>query len=245
MVAALTISFALWMAAPPPPADKVVKETFGVGGKTRTYHLLVPASVKPDEPAPLMVLLHGSGRDGRSQIDPWTRLARQHGIILVAPDSSNRQGWSMGDDGPGFLYALVEMIRLQHPVDPRRIYLFGHSAGAVHGLAMAILESEYFAAVAVHAGVLPESARPFLERAPRKIPIAIWVGTVDPLFPVDAVRATRAALKDRGFDAALTEIGGHGHGYYDRAQEINLKVWDFLQRHRLDTDPKYQPYETR
>jgi poly(3-hydroxybutyrate) depolymerase len=228
-----------------PPPDKIVKETFGAGGKTRAYYLLVPASVKSDEPAPLLVLLHGSGREGRSLMGPWASLAKQHGIILAAPDSSVREGWSMHADGPGFLYALIEMVRVQHPVDARRIYVFGHSAGAVHGIAMSILESEYFAAAAVHAGTLPPQVVPFLERAPRKIPIAIWVGTHDPLFPLPAVRATRDALQGSGFPVALTEVAGHTHAYYDRAMQINLEVWEFLQKHQLGADPKYQQYETR
>jgi poly(3-hydroxybutyrate) depolymerase len=244
MLGAVTIAFVL-AAQQAPPADKVVKETFGAGGATRAYYLLVPAKVKADEPAPLLVLLHGSGREGRSLIEPWAPLAKQHGIILAAPDSTVRQHWSMPDDGPDFLYALVEMLRVQYPVDPERIYLFGHSAGAIHALALGVLESEYFAAVSAHAGVLTDPMLAFVERAPRKIPIAIWVGTNDALFPLAGVRATRDALKARGFSAELTEIGGHTHAYYDRAMEINRQVWGFLQQHRLGAEPKYQRYETR
>ena len=151
----------------------------------------------------------------------------------------------MREDGPDFLYGLIEMLRVQHPIDPRRIYLFGHSAGAIHALAMGVLESEYFAATAVHAGALSDGMIPFLERAPRKIPIALWVGTNDRFFPLTAVRATRDALKLHGFAAELTEISGHTHAYYDRALEINKKVWEFFQKHRLDGDPTFQRYETR
>jgi len=125
------------------------------------------------------------------------------------------------------------------------LYLFGHSAGALHGLAMAVLESEYFAAVVVHAGTLPDSVLPFVGHAPRKTPIAIWVGTNDPLFPVHAVRATQTTLNKQGFAAVLTEIPGHTHNYYNRAPDINRQAWQFLAKQRLDDDPKYQRYETR
>jgi poly(3-hydroxybutyrate) depolymerase len=244
MFAAAALALVLAAQDAPPP-DRIVKQAFGAGGTTRSYYLLVPARVKAEDPAPLIVLLHGSGREGRSLAEPWAALAKQHGIILAAPDSTVRQHWSMPDDGPDFLYALVEMLRVQLPVDPQRIYLFGHSAGAIHGLAIGILESEYFAAVAAHAGVLSDPMVPFLERAPRKIPIAIWVGTNDALFPLQAVRATRDALNARGFAAELTEIGNHTHAYYDRAMEINRQVWEFFQKHRLGADPKFQRYETR
>ncbi len=237
--------FASLLLSQPAPPGKVVKQTFGSGGRTRAYYLLVPETVKEETPAPLLVLLHGSGREGRSLVEPWAPLAKEHGIILAAPDSVVREGWTMKEDGPDFLYGLIEMLRVAYPVDPRRIYLFGHSAGAIHGLAMAVLESEYFAAAAVHAGVLSDGMHPFLARSPRKIPIAIWVGTDDRLFPLPAVRATRDALQAGGFTAELTEIRGHTHAYYDRALEINKKAWSFLLKYRLDEDPKFQRYEAR
>jgi poly(3-hydroxybutyrate) depolymerase len=144
------------------------------------------------------------------------------------------------EDGPDFLHDLVEMLKRQFDLDARRVYLFGHSAGAGQALMMAALESEYFAAAAVHAGAMPESAFPLIERATRKTPIGIWIGTNDALFPLEVVRATRDALSAQGFAAELTEIPGHTHWYYDRAPEINKKVWAFLRQHTLPSEPKYE-----
>ena len=241
----ILVATGLFTAFAAPQLDKSVKDTFGAGGRSRTYYRYVPSKATPEAPAPLLVLLHGSGRDGPSLLNPWIPLAKENGIVLVAPDANVRQHWSMNEDGPDFLYALIEMIRVQHPVDPRRIYLFGHSAGAVHSLTMALLESEYFAAVAVHAGSLPDQVIPFIDKAPRKTPVAIWVGTEDAFFPLPQVRATRDAFNTRGFNLELTEIGGHNHWYYNRAGDINKKVWAFLQKHRLASDPKYQAYRTQ
>jgi poly(3-hydroxybutyrate) depolymerase len=224
-------------------ADKITKETFGSGGHTRTYYLLVPEAAKRQTPAPMIVLLHGSGRDGRSLLEKWEPLARKEGIVLVGPDALSRDSWRIPEDGPDFLYDLIEMLRVQLDVDGRRVYLFGHSAGAGHALVMALLESEYLAAVAVHAGALSPAMFPTIERAPRKTPIAIWVGTNDQLFPLPVVRATRDALKQHGFEPVLTEINGHTHWYYDRAPEINKSAWQFLQKHALGADAKYQRYE--
>ena len=234
---------ALLTASPADSAEKMTKETFGSGGQTRTYYLLVPEAAKKLERAPLLVLLHGSGRDGRSLLEKWESLAKKEGIILVGPDSLTRNDWRIPEDGPQFLYDLVEMLAVQLDIDRRRVYLFGHSAGAGHALIMSLIESEYFAAVAVHAGALPESAFPFIARAPRKMPIGIWVGTNDAYFPLKVVRATRDALKGGGFAPELTEIPGHTHWYYDRGPEINKKVWAFLQPHVLSVEPKYEKYQ--
>jgi poly(3-hydroxybutyrate) depolymerase len=230
-------------AAAASAADKVTKETFGHGGTTRSYYLYVPESVTSATPAPLVVLLHGSGRNGQTLVQPWKDFAKKQGIILAGPDAIVPAGWNMGPDGPAFIGALIDIVSAQHPVDPRRVYLFGHSAGAVHGLVMGLLESEYFAAVAVHAGALPPEAYPYIARAARKIPLAIWVGTDDAFFPVPAVRATRDALTAQKFDIKLTELAGHTHDYYGRARYINQQAWDFLKAHALDADPVFVKYQ--
>jgi poly(3-hydroxybutyrate) depolymerase len=243
MTRLLTWVFVLLIPLSAVAADKMTKETFDSGGRTRKYYLLVPESARKSPPPPMIVLLHGSGRDGRSLLDPWTPLAKKEGVVLVSPDALTPEGWRVPDDGPDFLHQLIEMLVFQLEVDKRRVYLFGHSAGAGHALLMGLLESQYFAAVTVHAGALPDSARPWIERAPRKTPIGMWVGTNDALFPLPVVRATRDALKAQGFAAELTEIAGHTHRYYDRWAYINDLVWKFLRQHVLPGEPKYERYQ--
>ena len=81
------------------------------------------------------------------------------------------------------------------------------------------------------------------DRAPRKIPMAIWVGTNDALFPVLYVRQTRDVLNARGFNVQLTEITGHTHDYYSSSGGINKQIWAFLKDHKLAADPKFQQYQ--
>ena len=236
----LTVAF-LCAAWPAVADEKITKQTLSSGGVERAYYLLVPDTAK-GKPAPLIVMLHGSGRNGKILLEHWQGLARKEGIVLVGPDANERQGWHMLPDGPHFLHDLVEAVKQSQSIDPKRVYVFGHSAGAIHGLALGVLESEYFAAVAAHAGVITEDVATFVERAPRKIPIALWIGTNDRLFPLNLVRSTHKALVSRGFAAELTEIKGHTHDYYGRSGSINKEVWAFLQKHQLEGDPKYQVY---
>jgi predicted esterase len=107
---------------------------------------------------------------------------------------------------------------------------------------MALLESEYFAAVSLHAGALTPANYRFIEDAKRKTPISIIVGTKDLSFPIAAVRATRDELNKHGFDVQLSEIAGHDHWYYDRALEFNRTLWDFLKKQRLEAEPQYAEY---
>ena len=236
----LAVACALAIA---PAENKVEKLTFTSGETKGSYYLFVPEKAAAG-PAPLVLLLHGSGHDGKSLIDPWLGLAKSEGIILVAPSASDPGAWRIPQEGPQYFNDLLETVRANHKeIDERRMYVFGHSAGAIHGLGLGLLESEYFAAVAVHAGAVQPEMAPILQQAPRKIPMAIWVGTRDTFFPVKVVRDTRDTLEANGFTLKLTEIANHTHDYYGSASSINKAAWAFLQEHRLAAAPKYQAYQ--
>jgi poly(3-hydroxybutyrate) depolymerase len=220
---------------------EVRKETVESGGKARTYWLLVPEEASA-APRPLVVLLHGSGGNGETLTRPWSDLARKEGIVLAAPDSADSVHWSSPTDGPRLLKDVVDAVTAKTSIDPRRVYLFGYSAGAIFALLMSAYESEYFAAVAIHAGALHPDDYGALDWAARKIPIAIWIGDKDAFFPLAAVRATRDQLKSRGFPVEYVEIPGHTHDYYKNAPELTRDAWKFLSARALTTDPKYAAY---
>ena len=222
------------------PSD-VVHDTMTSGGRKRSYYLFIPDNLKA--PAPLVVLLHGSGGNGRVLIDRWKDLADKEGFIIVGPDSEDPSAWVLGKDGPDFLHDLVEALKSKHPINPRRVYLFGHSGGAVFGLVMSTVASEYFAAVAVHAGAFRSKTEiEMIANAKRKIPISIWVGTVDPFFSLREVRATREAFAAKDIVVQVNEIPGHDHNYYGIAGRINASVWEFLKPLELSTEPKYSQF---
>ncbi|MGZ4867971.1 MAG: alpha/beta hydrolase family esterase [Candidatus Angelobacter sp.] len=224
-------------------AAKPEKQTISSMGAERTYYTFVPE--KLTAPAPLLLLLHGSGRDGMSQINEWKELAEKEGLILAAPDSANSREWSMNVDGPEFLHEVVEAVRARHSVDGTRMYIFGHSAGAVFALYMGVMESRYFAAAGVHAGAIGEDFYPYLDLAKLKIPITIWVGTEDPYFKLPLVKATQAELNKHGFDAKVVEIKGHDHNYYAVSKDLNPKIWDFLRNSKLEGEASWQVYQRK
>lgn len=234
--------FVFALAGLPASAQKVTKASLKTTNGERSYYLFVPDGLDKSKPAPLLVLLHGSGRDGRSLVDAWKDVASREGIIIVGPNSLNSAEWQIPVDGPDFIYEVVEELKTKYPIDPRRVYLFGHSGGAIQALHLALYESEYFAAAVAHAGVIDPKMMPFIEKVPRKIPISIFVGTSDQFFPLKDVRATRDALNKNGFNAQLTEIKNHTHDYYSRADDINKAAWDFFKTISLSTYPRYQRY---
>jgi poly(3-hydroxybutyrate) depolymerase len=221
---------------------KIEKQTLTSRGETRTYYLFVPDGIDASKPVPLIITLHGSGRNGLTLVDKWMPLARKEKIILAGPDSTNSKQWGAPEDGPVLLHDLVESLKAKYPIDERRVYLFGHSGGAVFALEMGLIESEYFAAVAIHAGALPEENASIMDHATRKISFAIISGTDDPFFPMKYVRATRDELQKRGFVAELTEVPHHTHDYYTTAGATNGVAWEFLKKFSLEDDPHFIDY---
>jgi poly(3-hydroxybutyrate) depolymerase len=221
--------------------DDITKELITSNGKTRPYYLYVPSTIKG--PAPLIVTLHGSNRTGVSLVEKWKDYAKKEGIILAGPDATNLRGWGSPQDGPDYLRDLVEELKAKYPINPRRVYLFGHSAGGSFALHMGLMESQYFAAAAIHAGALRSADMGMIELAKRKIPFSIQIGDSDQLVPLDVVRATSKALKEAGFTVDLVEIANHDHWYYDKASKFNQTAWEFLKKYELDSDPQYQKYK--
>ncbi|MEA2206215.1 MAG: polyhydroxybutyrate depolymerase [Blastocatellia bacterium] len=224
-------------------AQKISKETIISDGKKRTFYLYVPKSVTPATPVPLLVLLHGSNHIGLSLAEKWNDLAEKEGVIIVAPDSADSSVWSVPNDGPVFIHELVESIKGRYPINAKRVYLFGHSGGAVFALLMSLYESEYFAAAAIHAGALPPEANSLVDEAKRKTPIHIQIGTVDESFPLKSVKETRDLLTTHGFPVELVEMRGHNHWYYDLAPRINQAAWEFLKAQELPGEPRFVEYQ--
>lgn len=212
----------------------VTKEKLTVFDAERTYFLFIPDGLDPAKPAPAILLLHGSGRDGWSLVKKWTTLAKKEGIILIGPNSENPEVWAPDSDDQEFLGTVIEHASKKAPIDFRRIYIFGHSGGANWALYLAIDASEYYAAVAIHAGMLTPSNFDYIGNAARKTPISIQVGTRDKYYPLEGVRATRDAFEKNGFTVELTEIRNHDHWYYDSAKKINARAWAFLEKYSLE-----------
>lgn len=208
----------------------------------RSYILCVPTETKPK--LPVLLLLHGSGSSGAYIASLWKDFGMREGIILAAPDSLHNDGWHLKDDSPEFLHAIINDVQTRTAADRRRLYLFGQSGGAVYALTLAMLESQYFAAVAVHAGgwrTPPEFK--VMDFARRKIPLKIVVGDRDEYFSVSSEHRTEDALKIAGFPMELELVPGQRHEFSPAiAPATEESVWRFLAPLRLAENPVFVEY---
>lgn len=138
----------------------------------RPIEVLVPDDLDPDEPAPLVVLLHGYGADGAIQTAYFgmAEAAAERGMLLVAPsgteDVTGLRFWNATDaccaragggdgtdvDDVGYLLDVIDTVEADHAVDPNRVYLVGHSNGGFMSFRMACDHADVVAAIVSLAG---------------------------------------------------------------------------------------------
>lgn len=165
------------------------------------------------------------------QISAWQEFAQHNEIILVAPTLP--AGEAIEPKIPDLLHGLMEEAKQQVAIDPRRIYLFGHSAGGFFTFDAAMLDSKYYAAAAVHAAAIDPDYDWIMKRASRKIPIALYIGDSDPTCSFARSRRTRDNLLAQDFPLHYVEMPRHDHNYYAVSDQVNRDAWKFLSQYSL------------
>src|SRR6185437_862170 len=133
--------------------NKEITSERSIGLKTMATEneIFVPEDLSVTRP--LLIALHGGGRDSQSQLDLWQSVAAKEQIIVLAPNSKEppyiQATWFTPDDGQ-LLVDKVNEVLGRYPVDKSRIYCFGHSVGATKALDWGFHNRHIFAAVAVH-----------------------------------------------------------------------------------------------
>jgi polyhydroxybutyrate depolymerase len=144
------------------------------GGLTRTYRLYVPPQAKSAKSGslPLVVALHGGlgSGDQFAETSRFEDLARQEGFVVVFPDGVDRtwnggrccgRAVATGVDDSGFLADLIATLSKSLPIDPSRVFMTGHSNGAIMAFRFGCEHAGLVAAVAPVAGSLEiASCRP-------------------------------------------------------------------------------------
>lgn len=167
--------------------DVVVPDT----GRTHTMLLQVPATYDGSQAWPLVVALHGAAASPAAAAASiralWQPTADLEGALVLTPIATgNSGGWAPDFDTPALACAIAQVER-GYDVDRARRYLWGFSAGAHYGHALALANSTRFAAYAVNAGALQAFActaatcATLLPTVARRIPVQLRVGSNDPL----------------------------------------------------------------
>jgi poly(3-hydroxybutyrate) depolymerase len=222
----------------------VEKKSIQCDNAQHSYYLYVPEPGKNARPMPVIVVMHGAGGSGLEQVLAWKSVAEESKIILIGPNINNSAAdWDQLYDHPEWIRSAIDETGKAHPVDERRIYLWGYSAGGMFSFYLALMESRYFAAAGVHGGIIENAKYQMADFAVRKVPFAYYIGTRDQWWTVKQTRASKEALVSRGFSVHYVEMQGADHNFYAHSAEITSDAWKFMKQYSLDGEPLFEPLD--
>jgi polyhydroxybutyrate depolymerase len=173
-----------------------------IHGVVRDYRLHLPPVAAEGKPLPLVLNLHGATQSGilQESYSQMDAASDQDGYLVAFPDGTtdtaddpqNLYSWDAGAccglpvthhvDDVGFLLDVISNIAARTPVNLRRVYVTGMSAGGMMAYAMAAEASRHIAAIASVSGqvelpaIHPSRPVPTMEFHSVNDPIAKWNG---------------------------------------------------------------------
>jgi predicted peptidase len=165
-------------------------------------------------------------------------LAEKHGYIAVSPlgyrvdgfygfsygnDAASRRKQSLSEQD---VMAVLARVRQHYKIDDTRIYLMGHSMGAIGTWALAAKYPDIWAALGAIAG----TGNPQSVSNMKHIPQFVVHGDTDPTVPVAGSRNMVAQMKALGVDHVYVEVPGGNHT--DIAVPNLPAMFDFFDRKR-------------
>lgn len=219
------------------------------------YCVFASSKISADEPAPLIIALHGLGAPPQIMCNSTAiDLAEEGGYILAAPMGYNVGGWYGspvirgpggrtfgGESAPENLAELSEkdvmnvlaMIRDEFNVDESRIYLTGHSMGGAGTLFLGSKHADIWAAiapVAPAAFAMTENRTEILGKLDEAgVPVMVVHGAADEVVPVDLARTWVATMEELGMEHEYVELPGVTHGPVITASQAH--IFEFFGKH--------------
>ncbi len=175
----------------------------------------LPPDHRADQPAPLIVALHGWGADGDDLLGLWTEAAGDFGAILVTPQAvepveAGGYSWVDEEQADILVRHTLDQVRKKHRIDDKRIILTGFSQGGGMAHVLGLRYPETFAGVIEIGAAYPPLEWPFRKAAGERPPrFYIMVGERD-----DLLRRNRAAaegLSESGYAVKLVTFPDVGH----------------------------------
>lgn len=195
-------------SAHPPPFEPGLQK-LGLGSRRDSY-VYVPQAYRPEQPLPLVLLLHGAGGHAHDGLRILLHLADKADLILVAP-ASHASTWDIiARRAYGADLALadrsLDYVFQHYAIDPAHIGIGGFSDGASYALTLGLANGELFTHVLAFSpgfiGPIDERGRP---------QIFLSHGDSDTVLPVDRCgRRIAQGLQAAGYALTYREFAG-GH----------------------------------
>ncbi|HEY0866165.1 MAG TPA: PHB depolymerase family esterase [Fimbriimonas sp.] len=172
-------------------------KTLESGGLTRSYVLRVPEGYDRSKPTPLVLTLHGYTGSASVAEKGFgvAEAAEKEGWISVFPNGAgDPRGWNAGFinltgtqvNDVAFIGKLLDQLEKDLHVDRKRVYVAGHSNGAMMAHLIGSRLSNRIAAVGAVAGIAGLSAKTMISAPDDPVSVIMVHGKRDPLVGYDA-----------------------------------------------------------
>ncbi len=214
-------------------------------GEIMPYRLYVPTSYASARAFPLVIALHGLGATEDSFFDGYGRtlpkLAEQRGYIVAAPLGyrvDGFYGWGVAPPPEDAVarrrqelseqdvLEVLKHVRARYTIDENRLYLMGHSMGAIGTWRLAAKYPDIWAALGPFAGF----GSPATAERVRHIPQFVVHGDADPTVNVQGSRDMVEGVKRLGGVVKYIEVPGGNH--IDVVAPNLAAMFDFFDAHR-------------
>lgn len=208
-----------------------------------SYFLMAPETIESGTACPAVVVLRGiSRRVYAAEYLAQQDYRRRYPAYVIVPSLPERAFWIRPRDGdyappqmipyPDHMPQVMAMIGAvvkDNPVDPRRIYLTGHSMGGMGVVGALQACPGMFAAGLALSGTW-NPAKTDQIRSP------LWMihGGSDPQIPASFSRLTAQRLRARQAAIRYDEIPGQGHDIW-KIVYPRPEAWDWLFSHGART----------
>ncbi len=193
-------------------------------GQLVPFRIFVPDNFDAAKNWPLVVALHGAGGDENAFMDGYQgtfkKSAQKHGYLAVSVNGRGPYTMYAGNAGRDPLDAL-DRIEKVYPIDPKRVYLTGHSMGGFGTVQLGFNNPDRFAALAPIAGY---GAATQLAKA-KEMPLIIAQGDKDALVPVATARK---------FHESAQQLGMPSEKYIEKAGVDHLVIPVFVMEDLFD-----------
>jgi predicted esterase len=189
--------------------------------------VLVPRSLPPagegNAKPPLLIALHGAGGDESMFLDGYgagllRELAERHGLVVVTPLTTAFAPTPVAFD------AIVDEMKRIADIDSNRVFVLGHSMGAMATSRVAELRADRIAGIAMIAGGGEPQPR---DHAPP--PTLLVAGGLDPLFSAERMEQLAAGMRERyakrGVSFASRTYPDDGHTFVVTAALPDVVAW--------------------
>ena len=208
-------------------------------GEIMPYRIYVPKDYPSRGQYPLIVALHGLGGNEDSMFSDFygmPALAEERGYIVIAPMGFRVDGGYGGYAGQPVsrnqrfseqdVLEVLERTRAHYAIDPQRIYLMGHSMGAIGTWKMAARFPDIWAGLGPIAGM----GDPSTAETIRHIPQIVVHGDADRTVAVEGSQEMVDALREQDAEVTFIKVAGGGHS--DIAPPNMARMFDFFDAHR-------------